>query len=95
MKAGYYQVTSNDEDYLGLQTETAAGRAQEVNRRFLPGGVVQSIFHVGRKTNPAIKVGHGFFQNALRDYSEWRLKWWRECVQNSVDAGARHIFLTT
>lgn len=34
-----------------------------------------------------------YFQTVKREYNEWREKWWREVVQNAVDAGARTIQL--
>jgi Histidine kinase-, DNA gyrase B-, and HSP90-like ATPase len=40
-----------------------------------------------------ITVGPEFFVAALKDYDDWQEKWWREAVQNSVDAGARHVVL--
>jgi len=45
------------------------------------------------KRNPVMTVGQEFYQNALDDYQEWRVKWWREAVQNAVDAGAAKIHL--
>lgn len=35
-----------------------------------------------------ITIGREFFITALKDYRDWKLKWWREAVQNGVDAGA-------
>lgn len=43
----------------------------------------------------SIKIGREFLVAALKEYSDWPLKWWREAVQNSVDAGARHVQLST
>lgn len=44
----------------------------------------------GRRT---ITIGREFFVTALKDYSDWQIKWWREAVQNSVDAGGTTIEL--
>ena len=41
-----------------------------------------------------ITIGPEFFITALKDYSDWQIKWWREAVQNSVDAGGTHIALS-
>jgi hypothetical protein len=41
-----------------------------------------------------IRMGPEFFSTALRDYHDWETKWWREAIQNSVDAGARRIDCT-
>ena len=38
-----------------------------------------------------ITIGREFFVTALKDYKDWEIKWWREAIQNSVDAGAQHI----
>jgi hypothetical protein len=40
-----------------------------------------------------ITIGREFFITALKDYEDWQVKWWREVVQNSVDAGANYIML--
>ncbi len=40
-----------------------------------------------------ITISPQFFLAALKDYKDWELKWWREAVQNAVDAGATHIEL--
>lgn len=38
-----------------------------------------------------ISIGREFFVSATKDYEDWPLKWWREAVQNSVDAGAKNV----
>lgn len=38
-----------------------------------------------------IRVGPEYFTKALREYSDWKIKWWREAIQNAVDAGATKI----
>src|SRR5579875_1073884 len=40
-----------------------------------------------------ITIGREFFITALKDYDDWPLKWWREAVQNAVDAGGRQVAL--
>jgi hypothetical protein len=44
-----------------------------------------------RRPNPSVTMGPEFFQGALKDYENWKEKWWREAIQNSVDAGATRI----
>jgi hypothetical protein len=39
----------------------------------------------------AIRIGREFFSAAIKDYADWREKWWREAIQNAVDAGATTI----
>lgn len=46
----------------------------------------------GRRT---ITIGREFFVTALKDYNDWEIKWWREAVQNGVDAGGTNIELGT
>lgn len=41
----------------------------------------------------AITIGPEFFITALKDYNDWPLKWWREAVQNAVDAGGKNVAL--
>jgi len=45
----------------------------------------------GGRRNPAIGISREFFTTVLKDYEDWREKWWREAVQNSVDARATKI----
>lgn len=44
--------------------------------------------------NPQIGMGAESFVSELKNYDNWRIKWWREVVQNSVDAGATRIDLS-
>lgn len=86
-------VRSTETAYTSMLREEAAGRVRVVREQFLPGGVIERTYTSAAVANPSIRIGKGFFQNALRDYSEWKLKWWRECIQNSVDAKATEIKL--
>lgn len=74
-----------------------AGRARLRGERYLAGGAKAVAVEVpGRaaaRGNPTITIGREFFVTALKDYRSWREKWWRECVQNAVDAGARRVRL--
>lgn len=42
-----------------------------------------------------IKISNRFLRQVLADYADWRTKWWREAIQNSVDAGAKNVRLST
>lgn len=46
-------------------------------------------------TRGTITIGRNFFRSALREYGNWQKAFWREAIQNSVDAGAKHIELGT
>jgi hypothetical protein len=47
----------------------------------------------GGPTKRNITIGPEFFITALKDYDNWPLKWWREVVQNAVDAGGTNVAL--
>jgi len=42
-----------------------------------------------------VRIGEAFNDTPLRTYgtTKWRVAWWREGIQNSVDAGSGHIWL--
>src|SRR5208337_3452104 len=46
-----------------------------------------------QSTQRTITIGPEFFITALKDYNDWPLKWWREAVQNAVDAGGHNVAL--
>ena len=37
------------------------------------------------------EFGREFFVNKRRQYGDWRMGWWREAIQNAVDAGASEV----
>lgn len=41
-----------------------------------------------------IQIGERFLSRPLRDYTNWRQAWWREALQNAIDAGANRIELS-
>lgn len=88
---------STSRRYADLMLQVAQGKLEIAGERFLPGGVTERAFAPTGRRNPemrTIPMGRSYFQGALRDYSEWPVKWWRECVQNSIDAKARNIDLS-
>ena len=38
-----------------------------------------------------VKIPPAFFKKAKQEYSDWRFAWFREIIQNSVDAGASEV----
>jgi len=62
---------------------------------YRPNGYLLDVVPVGYQQNARkiqVKAGKRFFANALKDYgSDWCEKWWREAIQNAVDAGARNV----
>jgi len=77
---------SGSTKYVAVQV----GAARRMGRN----GYLLSV-HDGYHANARkiqVKAGKRFFSNALKDYGHnWPEKWWREAIQNSVDAGARNV----
>lgn len=97
---GLYTARSGSPLYASMRSLVALGHAREVRFRRLPGGAREAMFRVyprGRKRNDvpefsgAMQPDTAYFRLALKDYANWRLKWWREAIQNAVDAGAKNI----
>ena len=66
-----------------------------IAQRHFRGGAKRIVCEVGRKQNSEqrqIILGPNFFQGPLKEYSTWQIAWWREAIQNSVDAGATKIW---
>ncbi len=100
MRAGIYTARAGDQAYGYLDAMVAAGDAIFRGEGYDPEGrkhIVVEVPSRGRtaRRNPArtgyIRIGAGFCTNAIRSYTDWKEKWWREAIQNSVDAGARNI----
>lgn len=93
---GVHVVRAGDPDYGPV-----LGRIVDKTYTFLgesyASGTREVLYRVpgGRQKNPSIGIGREFFVTALRDYDDWQLKWWREAIQNAVDAGATNIQLVT
>lgn len=99
---GVYVTSSNQPAYAQAMAMITRGvyklrglkqmrRGVQVITYRVPGGVAV-------RRNPSddvrqITMGPEFFQTAMKDYENWREKWWREAVQNSVDAGATRVDL--
>jgi len=65
-----------------------------VLRLLRPGGAAAAeVARADPAARRTITIGAEFFVTALKDYRDWPIKWWREAVQNAVDAGARHVIL--
>lgn len=81
--------------FLGeLYDESDGAPARIVTFEILPtpGALNYPLGHLGDERR-IITIGREFFITALKDYDDWPLKWWRECVQNSIDAGAHNVAL--
>jgi hypothetical protein len=93
--AGNYLAVSNTPAYSILRAMALNGMGDIVSERYEPGGLKSVVVHVYGSVRPngQMKLGRRFFEGALKDYSDWRIAWWRECVQNAVDAGASNVEL--
>lgn len=93
---GTYLTSSHNNAYGHLRALVIAGKAKMVGFKRMPRGETVITVRVGEsaaRANPTIGIGPEFFQGAIKDYSDWEEKWWREAVQNAVDAGATKIDL--
>lgn len=101
--AGVCIVRSGTEAYFPAMGFIERGDATFIGERYLDGRRVVALdIEEGRfrkngpdDTQHSITIGREFLSAALKEYSNWNYdgKWWREAVQNSVDAGARNIKL--
>ena len=87
-------ISSLDPDFGRMEALAIMGRAEFIGERYDEDGVLWRAYNKasgGYLDNPSMTIGDNFYANALRDYYDWEEKWWREAIQNSVDAGAKHI----
>lgn len=90
---GLITATADDDSYGKLMALVSVGDAKFLGERYDSRGVKQILVDSpGYKANPQIGIGREFFTTALRDYGDWQEKWWREAVQNAVDAGATEVW---
>jgi hypothetical protein len=68
-------------------------KATYLGQRYNERGVKQIAVEVQTDASPneQVRLPRDFFTTALSDYADWREKWFRECIQNSVDGGATRI----
>lgn len=90
-RPGVYAAASDTEAYGPLLALVEAGAAEFLGEHIEPNGVKIVAVRVGKQRNPSIGISREFFTTVLKDYDDWPQKWWREAIQNSVDAGATRI----
>ena len=104
LSPGLYGASSDNEAFGLLRSLVVAELAEVEGERFLPDGtavITARVLGERRRQNPVedeavmheMTLGPEFFVNITRDYESWEVKWWREVVQNAVDAGATKIDL--
>lgn len=94
-------LRDDDPAYGAWKAAVLAGEAAVLSERQVAPGVREVVFGPPpRLPNvPAvqltrqIRISGRFLQGPKDDYRNWREAWWREVVQNGVDAGARTIQL--
>jgi histidine kinase/DNA gyrase B/HSP90-like ATPase len=89
-----YTVRSDDPAYTAWMAAVAAGQVPPAfDTRYLDHGLIERTFRDDFAANPEIGFDPEYFDRVFLEYRDWRMKWWRECVQNSVDAKASQIDL--
>jgi hypothetical protein len=88
---GYIEVGAAE-----LLGEIYDERGRQVTFRMLTPETVARVFareqgEGGAAARRSITIGPEFFVTALKDYDDWPIKWWREAIQNAVDAGGTRI----
>lgn len=94
--AGVYEVASGTAAYFPAMGLIEDGVATYQGEAYRDGArVVRLALGVdrglGAPEERRISISAAFFSTALKDYDNWPVKWWREAIQNSVDAGAHNI----
>ncbi len=94
---GIYVAASDTDAFFPLLALAADGQARLVGQRRAEDGAELITVEIpgvaDLAQNPTVTIGREFFVTALKDYTDWKQKWWREAIQNSVDAGAQRIAL--
>lgn len=100
---GYYTAYSDTAAYPTLWSMVNVGMAHDEGVRYLDGGVVQMLASYDMpplERNPEyeddyeeamIIIPHSAYTKVTNDYGNWEQMWWREVIQNAVDAGATKI----
>ena len=104
---GLYVVRSGTEAYFPMMGMLEAGyavfrgevyddegRAVTVEVTTAPEPSHTPMMRAADPERRMITIGPEFFITALKDYKDWPIKWWREAVQNAVDAGGLHVALS-
>lgn len=108
LKPGYYVARQGEPDFGDALALVTAGDVEAVGDVYDEEGARVLALYVperGRSVRQnagealgtvGVQLGDRFFTNVLRDYEQnFGEKWWREAIQNGVDAGATKIVCTT
>lgn len=93
VRNGIAVVRADDPQYGRMKGLAVLGKADFIGERYDEDGVLTAAFRNPQSyaSNPEITIGGDFFMSALRDYRDWKEKWWREAIQNAVDANSTSI----
>lgn len=101
--SGAYVVSATSHAYGAALHAVDLGYAKIIGEAFVGSGEKMLLITFGepsmRRPNEEgevyhVAVGREFFTKVLNDYSNWPTMWWREVIQNSVDAGATQMILS-
>jgi hypothetical protein len=94
---GLYTADSDTDGYGSLMAAVYMGAAEVIGDYPVENGVKSvavQVFGGETRVNPAegvkvafLRIGEEFYTKALSDYNPWQQMWWREAIQNAVDAG--------
>lgn len=95
---GVYEIDAEDDRYFVALALIAENSARFLGERFDARGVKHVVFSTGGAFANApeqreMRVDANFYSSVLKDYEDWQEKWFREVIQNAVDAGAKHVDL--
>jgi hypothetical protein len=94
---GIYIASATHPAYGWLKALTVTGAARFIGERYEVDGTKMLAAEIlGHALTPnAHKVkfrqGKAHFSAAMKEYRDWKEAWWREAIQNAVDAGATQI----
>lgn len=88
-----HQACSFEPEYFDLLAAVTAGEAELVYEQYLSTYIKCIAVKPTKRSNPQIGYSARKFKMILQDYSDWRKAWWREVIQNAVDAGATKVNL--
>lgn len=97
LEPGAYIAAAADPAYGWLMSLTVSGDARLLGERYeIDGTKMIAVEIPGEALSPnqravRYRIGKAFFSAALDDYRDWKEKWWREAIQNAVDAGATRV----
>lgn len=98
---GVYAASSDSPAYGDLKALELLGEATYLGDGFSQDGRPAILVRIGGLQKNAsggddwefVAQPPNYYSRNKKNYADWRTAWWRECIQNSVDAGARRIVL--